>query len=115
MNCLSDCSVYQILNFCSRKSRAHLSQFFSLNFVVTSNFSQIDIENVRPAINVRRWYVYFLIKPTGSYCSWVKGVLMICGTNHEYIVIGLEPVHFCQHLVNCASAGAVFITVAARF
>lgn len=50
-----------------------------------------------------------LVEPTRSDSSRVKDVLMVGGPNNEDLVILFEAVHLSKQLVDCRSAGTVFL------
>lgn len=50
-----------------------------------------------------------LIEPPRSDSSRVKYVLVVGGPNNEDLVILFEAIHFSKQLVDCCSAGTVFL------
>ena len=104
MNCFCDCSVDQILNFCSCETGSHLGQSLSNNTFVFRDFIQVQLENVPSTIDVWVGHVDLLVEATRSHSSGIKTRLVICGSDYHDVFVLVKAIHFSQELVECCPA-----------
>jgi hypothetical protein len=104
---LRDRRVHQVLDLGPSEPRRHLSQFLCCHVGRPRDLVQVELEDVAAAVDVWVRDVNLLVEAARAHRRWVQTFLVVGGPDDQNVLVLLEAVHLCQHLVDRRAARAV--------